>query len=282
MYGRKGLDTDDVSLESQIASCASRQYIRTPTVPNGLASRGEAPGRPIWRWSLAEHPLDSELSGERGSTNVPISAFFSSRQKLYVDVVKRVFDVIVSSLLLLAIALPMLAFAIWIVLDSPGSAFYSQRRVGWGQREFTMYKFRSMVIDAHFILERSPELAAEHAVHWKIIRDPRVTRCGSFIRKFSIDELPQLLNVLKGDMSLIGPRPYLPNELAGEFGRHADHITSVKPGMTGLWQVTGRSRLGPGERIALDEQYARTYSAKLDLSILLKTIKVVIMRHGAW
>lgn len=119
-------------------------------------------------------------------------------------------------------------------------------------------------------------------MHWKIVRDPRVTRCGAFLRKTSLDELPQLFNVLKGEMSIVGPRPYLPRELNEEFGAHADLITSVKPGMTGLWQVSGRSRLSPSERIRLDEQYAQLCDAQLDILLLLKTAKVVVTSHGAF
>lgn len=202
--------------------------------------------------------------------------------RLYLASGKRFLDILLALALLVAFSPVMLAIACCIVLDSPGRAIYSQRRVGRGLREFTIYKFRSMVVHAHGILENDPELAAHYAMHWKIVRDPRVTRCGAFLRKTSLDELPQLFNVLKGEMSIVGPRPYLPRELNEEFGAHADLITSVKPGMTGLWQVSGRSRLSPSERIRLDEQYAQLCDAQLDILLLLKTAKVVVTSHGAF
>jgi len=202
-------------------------------------------------------------------------------QRFYLAYAKRTIDVVLALILLTVFSPIMLAVACLIVLDSPGRAIYSQRRLGYGQREFTIYKFRSMAVHAHVILATDPELAAQYAVHWKLVRDPRVTRFGAFLRKTSLDELPQLLNVLKGEMSIVGPRPYLPQELKDEFGAHADLITAVKPGITGLWQVSGRSRLGPSERIELDGVYAQTCDARLDTVILFKTVKVVFWGHGA-
>ncbi len=199
----------------------------------------------------------------------------------YAAFFKRAIDLVLAWVLLVLLFPIMLAITIWIMVDSSGNPFYSQRRIGHRQRQFTIFKFRSMVVDAHHILERNPELAAQHATHWKIIKDVRVTRCGAFLRGNSLDELPQLLNVIRGEMSIVGPRPYLPTELRDEYGKHADVITSVRPGMTGLWQVSGRSVLTPSRRIELDEQYASTCSLNLDLFVLIKTIKVVLSRHGA-
>ena len=201
---------------------------------------------------------------------------------IYVAFFKRAIDLVLASVLLVLLLPIMLAITIWIMVDSSGNPFYSQRRIGHRQRQFTILKFRSMVVDAHSILERNPELVAQHATHWKIIKDVRVTRCGAFLRRNSLDELPQLLNVIRGEMSIVGPRPYLPTELRDEYGKHADVITSVRPGMTGLWQVSGRSVLTPWRRIELDEQYASTCSLNLDLFVLIKTIKVVFSRHGAY
>lgn len=218
-----------------------------------------------------------------GRKAVLASRFYPQAQRsFYLAYGKRTLDIILAVVLLIAFAPLMLVIAGWIVLDSPGRAIYSQRRVGYGQRGFTIYKFRSMVFHAHVMLETEPELAAQYATHWKLVRDPRVTQCGRFLRKISLDELPQLFNVLKGDMSIVGPRPYLPHELNNEFGAHAEVITSVKPGMTGLWQVSGRSLLTPSMRIEMDERYARTCEVRLDTLILFKTVKVVARSLGAF
>lgn len=207
--------------------------------------------------------------------------YISTGRLLYVTTLKRAIDIVLATILILMFAIPMLAVAIWIKCDSSGSVLYSQQRVGYGRRDFTMYKFRSMFAGSDHFLANDLELTALYTATWKLANDPRITRSGSFIRKFSIDELPQLWHVLTGEMSIVGPRPYMPHELRDEFGVHAEVITSVHPGLTGLWQVSGRSSLFPVDRIALDERYARTCGARLDLRILIKTIKVVISRHGA-
>jgi lipopolysaccharide/colanic/teichoic acid biosynthesis glycosyltransferase len=139
-----------------------------------------------------------------------------------------------------------------------------------------------MYVDGDDILAGDPELTELYSANWKLADDPRVTPSGSHLRRFSIDELPQLLNVLRGEMSLVGPRPYMSRELRDEFGAHADRITSVKPGMTGLWQVSGRSQLSPADRIALDEIYVSNCGPIYDLRILFRTIKVVVRSHGAF
>ena len=147
---------------------------------------------------------------------------------------------------------------------------------------FQCIKFRTMVPDAEAILERDPELARIHALNWKLDNDPRVTSIGRFLRKTSLDELPQLINVINGEMSLIGPRPYLPKELAGDFGQHASIIMRVRPGLTGLWQVSGRSHLSPHERILLDQDYSVRVSLALDVQIALRTVTVVTIGRGAF
>jgi lipopolysaccharide/colanic/teichoic acid biosynthesis glycosyltransferase len=136
--------------------------------------------------------------------------------------------------------------------------------------------------DADHLIEVDPILKASYATNWKLPEDPRVTRSGRFLRNWSLDELPQLLNVIRGEMSLIGPRPYMPHELADEFGEHARVITAVRPGISGLWQVSGRSHLPPADRIALDERYVRACGLRTDLVIALRTVQVVIFRHGAY
>jgi lipopolysaccharide/colanic/teichoic acid biosynthesis glycosyltransferase len=202
----------------------------------------------------------------------------------------RVLDLMVSAVLLVVLAPLLLIIAIIIRLDEPGKVVYRQRRVGHHQKPFTVNKFRTMHQDAGhehhraFVLKliKGGDEPAEDAERpfFKIKRDPRVTRAGHYLRKSSLDELPQLWNVLRGDMSLVGPRPPIGYEVehypAHWFGRFA-----VKPGLTGLWQVSGRSELTLEQMIALDLEYARTRSLWLNIKILLRTIPVVLNGRGA-
>jgi lipopolysaccharide/colanic/teichoic acid biosynthesis glycosyltransferase len=169
-----------------------------------------------------------------------------------------------------------------ICLSSPGPALFRQTRIGADGRPFQMVKFRSMVVDAE---ERLKELRQEsddgNGVLFKMRRDPRVTPVGSLLRRFSVDELPQLWNVVRGDMSLVGPRPPLPQEVA----RYSDDATRrlrVRPGMTGLWQVSGRSDLSWEESLRLDLRYVDNWSLTLDVTILWRTFRAVLGRSGAY
>ncbi len=200
---------------------------------------------------------------------------------LYPRVGKRLVDIVGSLALLVLLSPLFLAIAIWIPLDSRGGAIYRQRRVGLARRSFTIYKFRTMIDEADVLVSADPAIWTQYAANWKLVDDPRVTGCGKFLRSWSLDELPQLVNVIKGDMSLVGPRPYMPHELSGEFGSHAAHIASIRPGMTGLWQVSGRSNLSPHNRIELDETYVNVCGFWYDLRILAQTVKVVFLRTGA-
>lgn len=187
---------------------------------------------------------------------------------------------------LILIALPVLVplsalLALLIRLDSPGPALFRQRRVGKHGREFTCYKFRTMVVDAE---ARRAELAALNEADgplFKIRNDPRITRVGQFLRRSSLDELPQLLNVLQGEMSLVGPRPGLPSEVAQYAPWHRRRL-EVTPGLTGLWQVLGRSNTTFDEMVRLDIYYAENWSPWLDLRILLQTIPAVLFSRGAY
>lgn len=194
----------------------------------------------------------------------------------------------------LALGLPLLALAAplfvlisaALAVDSRGPLIYSQWRLGRNGAKFKILKFRSMFSDGEARLrkwlDRHPELRNEWQTYHKIKgRDPRVTRVGRVLRKWSLDELPQLVNVLRGDMSLVGPRPYMLEE-TGEIGETAEIIFRVKPGITGLWQVRGRSSLAFEDRLLLDEYYVRNWSPWLDIVILLKTITVLTKREGAY
>jgi lipopolysaccharide/colanic/teichoic acid biosynthesis glycosyltransferase len=201
---------------------------------------------------------------------------------------KRILDVVIAVVLLLLL-LPLLGVvALVIRLTSPGPVLFRQQRVGQGGRLFIMYKFRSMVVDAdprvHEEAAKSYRLGqtlAEHspALAYKLVGDPRVTRLGALLRKTSVDELPQLFNVIRGDMSLIGPRPALPYEVAC-YTAHELLRLSVPQGMTGLWQVKGRSHVSYAEALALDVEYARLCSFALDCKILLLTIPTLVFARG--
>ena len=199
--------------------------------------------------------------------------------------VKRAFDVVLSFLGLIALAPVFLAITIAIKLDSRGPAFYGHMRLGKDGRYFSCYKFRSMRSDAQAVLEdllgNDPEARAEWERDFKLKNDPRITRVGSFLRKTSLDELPQLWNVLKGDMSLVGPRPIVAEE-AGRYGDKLRYLFKVPPGITGLWQVSGRNDIPYGERILLDEYYAKNWSLWLDVEIIMRTFSAVLKKDGAY
>ena len=198
----------------------------------------------------------------------------------------RTLDVVVASLALLVMAPFLLALALWIRLDSPGPALLRQDRVGQGGRTFVLYKFRSMRVGGDDRAHReliAAELRGEVVAtdgSTKLQNDPRVTRAGSFLRRTSVDEVPQLLNVLRGDMTLVGPRPCLPWEAEMFPSGSADRFT-VRPGLTGLWQINGRSTVGTLEMLEMDMEYVRTRDLRLDLRILLMTVPSLLRGGGA-
>ena len=194
---------------------------------------------------------------------------------------KRAFDLIGASLLLLIGGIPMLIVALIVKLQDGGPILYRQRRVGRQQTEFLMYKFRSMVPNADQIRIDLDEANEHDGVLFKIKDDPRITPFGSFIRRFSIDETPQLFNVLRGEMSLVGPRPPLPDEVA-RYDEDVHRRLLVRPGLTGLWQVSGRSDLSWSESVRLDLYYVDNWSLTSDVVILMKTVRAVFMRRGAY
>lgn len=200
---------------------------------------------------------------------------------------KRVFDVIFSLLILIVFSPVYLLLALLIALSSPGPIFYAQERVGKDHKPFNCIKFRTMVINADEVLlelmERSPQLRQEFEDNFKLKQDPRITRIGRFLRLTSLDEFPQFWNVLKGDMSVVGPRPLVAEELP-KYGCHIDKVLTIKPGITGLWQVSGRNDIPYDRRVQIDLYYAKFYNFWLDLWIIVKTIGVVIVpkNNGAY
>jgi len=239
-------------------------------------------GQQTWQW-----PSRIALVSEHAENNL----YYPS---------KRCLDVILSGVLLIVLfpLLLLIAFLIW--LDSPGPVLFTQKRVGakrnclgrqaiWVIQDFTMYKFRSMVQNADSsvheayirdFVEGRARASAESGGKFKLTKDPRVTRIGSLLRKFSLDELPQLLNVLTGDMSLVGPRPVPPYEVAC-YGNGDHKRLAALPGITGYWQVKGRCQVTFHEMIRMDLEYIRKASLWLDLKILFLTIPAVLSRRGA-
>ena len=196
-------------------------------------------------------------------------------------VVKRGFDILFSVLLLVVLFVPLGIVAIIVAVTSPGGVFYAHERVGRGGEPFKMLKFRSMTADADARLAGLlKDQGTSDKPLFKVQNDPRITRIGGFLRRYSIDEIPQLVNVLRGEMSLVGPRPQVAGEVA-LYDNAARRRLIVKPGMTGLWQVSGRSNLSWEESVRLDLYYVENWSLTSDLAILARTVRAVIRSEGA-
>ena len=197
---------------------------------------------------------------------------------------KRTVDITASATALLLLSPVFLVTSLAIKNDSKGPAMFTQKRIGKDGKLFEIYKFRTMVPDADKklfeLLEKDEEVAKEYKLNKKLKNDPRITKLGAFLRKTSIDELPQLINVLKGDMSLVGPRPYLPREME-DMGQYYDTIVECKPGITGLWQVSGRSNTTFEQRLEFDMEYNENKGFLYDMELLTKTVGVVINKDGA-
>ncbi|MCO6417848.1 sugar transferase [Siccirubricoccus sp. KC 17139] len=244
MLGVDAIETMGRGISQAMATEASRQAMANYGVPRGLS-----------RWQ-ALHPA-----------------------------LKRSMDVAGAATLLL-LALPLFAVVALVVRADGGPAFYAHERVGRGGRRFGCLKFRSMVVDSAErlarLLETDPAARAEWEATRKLKKDPRVTWIGRLLRASSLDELPQLINVLRGEMSLVGPRPVIQAELNAHYGAAAEHYLSVRPGITGLWQISGRNDTTYAERVALDVRYAVNPSLLADVKILLRTPMAVIARRGAY
>ena len=222
-------------------------------------------------------PLHDDFTGE------PHQAWESLRMARW-GVSKRLVDLNLS-LLLIALLAPLLLITTLLVSCSGGPVFFAQQRIGRNNRPFPCYKFRTMVPNAAAVLEEllrtDPVARAEWEKNHKLRHDPRVTRIGQFLRRTSLDELPQILNVLRGEMSLIGPRPITQAEMV-RYGKAARYYCSVRPGITGLWQVSGRNDTSYTTRVALDIVYVRHLGPSLDVRILLRTIVVLLQQRGAY
>lgn len=198
---------------------------------------------------------------------------------------KSIFDYILAVLLVILFAPILLTLYIIVYIASQGNPLFAHERIGYGGSKFRVWKFRTMYIDAtqrlNVLLETCEESRQEWERDFKLKNDPRVTKIGNFLRKTSLDELPQLINVLRGEMSLVGPRPIVEEEIE-KYGKFYHYFTAVKPGISGLWQVSGRNDINYDERVQLDVWYVRNWSIELDLEILIKTAIVVLGRKGSY
>ncbi len=228
-----------------------------------------------YNWSrLHAAAVDRSLVARAGDVDIAPARQFS----------KRVFDVVLG-ILLIALLSPLLLFIGFMARRDGGPVFFGHRRIGHDGRYFVCWKFRTMVMNADRVLkevlEKDPAARAEWEETYKLKNDPRVTPIGRFLRTTSLDELPQLFNVIKGEMSLVGPRPMVTDEIR-RYGAAFHDYSRCRPGITGLWQVSGRNDCDYGNRVRLDQHYARSCSLATDLAVLWKTAFVVIRRRGAY
>ena len=218
--------------------------------------------------------------------------YIEIKKSIYYELTKRLMDIVFSSILIIIFSPVIILVSIAIKLGSKGPVLAdTPERVGKSGRPFKMYKFRSMVENAHEILRENPKFAKLYERYkkgsYKLKDDPRITKVGHFIRKHSLDEVPQLFNILKGEMSLVGPRAYYPDELRGQQKQYPKTrdwvkiVLSVRPGLTGYWQVSGRSEINFDKRIEMDAQYVRKRSILYDIWIILKTPWAMISGKGA-
>ena len=197
--------------------------------------------------------------------------------------IKRLLDIFFSFLLIIFLIPLFLIIGVIIKITSKGPILYTQKRIGKNNITFSCYKFRTMYPEAKYLLKeiliKNPNYKSEFAETRKIINDPRITKIGKFLRFSSLDELPQIFNVLKGDMSLIGPRPIVKSEIK-KYGSDFNKVFSIEPGISGLWQVSGRNKLSYNKRIELDIFYSENISFRLDIKIFIKTILVILFPYG--
>ncbi|MBS0454802.1 MAG: sugar transferase [Proteobacteria bacterium] len=235
--------------------------------------------------SSARGHLNRQLSPGGGSGSSPYVAALVPRKLSAVEqAAKRSMDIVGALMFFLLFGPVYLAVALWVRVSMGSPVHFGQVRMGAGGRRFRFYKFRSMVHDSDTVLDQFLSKNDMARTEWdtfqKLEKDPRITPLGHWIRKLSLDELPQFWNVLKGDMSLVGPRPCMERQRT-LYGRGWDHYCTMRPGITGLWQVSGRNRLPYAKRVELDAYYVDNWSLWMDVKILVKTVKVVITGDGS-
>lgn len=201
-------------------------------------------------------------------------------KKVYIKI-KRVIDVILASIALILLSPVFAIIAIAIKIDSKGPVFFAHKRIGKNGNIIKLYKFRSMVINAEELIKLfTPEQMKEYKANYKLTNDPRITKVGKFLRKTSLDELPQLINIINGDLSIIGPRPVVADELE-KYGVNKDKFLSVTPGLTGYWAANGRSNTTYEQRMEMELYYIDNLSLKMDIKVFFKTILSVVKKEGA-
>lgn len=201
-------------------------------------------------------------------------------KKVYIKI-KRVIDVILASVALILLSPLFAIIAIAIKIDSKGPVFFAHKRIGKNGKIIKLYKFRSMVINAEELIKSfTPEQMREYKENYKLTNDPRITKVGKFLRKTSLDELPQLINIINGDLSIIGPRPVIADELE-KYGTNKDKFLSVTPGLTGYWAANGRSNTTYEQRMEMELYYIDNLSLKMDIKVFFKTILSVVKKEGA-
>lgn len=226
-------------------------------------------------------------SGVGAGRFTPFSGRLAARDRYRVQSsrVKRAIDLLLATPVLVLVSPLLMAIYALLKIFDPGPALFTQQRIGRYGRSFVVYKFRTMRVDAaerlEHLLANDPKAAAEWAEYQKLRNDPRVTMFGRFLRKSSLDELPQLLNILRGEMSVIGPRPVAADEMQ-RYGADVPFYMAVRPGVLGLWQVRGRNELTYAQRVAYDVEYVKTWSIWQDVKIMLEAIPVVLMGKGAY
>lgn len=243
---------------------------------SGADSPASLVARVDTRTEAVSTPVPGEFS--RRNANAQFHRPIHSRLRLFNE---RAFDITVAAFMLVLLLPLFCAAALLVRLSSPGPIIYRQVRCGQNGKYFVLYKFRTMVDDADTLLRRNRRLNAAFHRQWKLENDPRVTRAGHWLRKTSTDELPQILNVLRGEMSVVGPRPVQPQELVECYQDYADVVFGVKPGLTGLWQVKGRSGVTYEERIALDLEYIQRRGFLFDTLLIIRTIPAVLFMRGS-
>lgn len=227
------------------------------------------------------------LDNKRGIAQEIITKDVRNVSTLYLkmyNIIKRAFDIVMVLIAMILLLPVFIIIAIMIKVDSKGPVFYVQKRIGLNGKLFKMYKFRTMVVGADkklrtYLMEQ-PEASKEYKKYKKLAQDPRITKVGRFLRKTSLDELPQLINILKGEMSIVGPRPFLLKEKK-DMGIYYDSIIKCKPGLTCIWQVSGRSKLSFEERLKLDIEYIEKRNIRLDLKLIIMTFFKTLKNEGA-
>jgi undecaprenyl-phosphate galactose phosphotransferase len=281
--GTLAASSDSPTLKPLLARCQAKFLFVACSDPEWRRMIVKSALREQIPFALALTPSFSSREISLFDSNVMLLASRNNLARPIARLTKALFDLAVASICLIVVSPVLLVIALLVRLDG-GPAFYAQRRVGLGGRHFQCLKFRTMVVNAEQklqkLLSENPDLYNQWCQQQKLDNDPRITRLGRFLRQTSLDELPQLINVVKLEMSLVGPRPIVDSEKT-HYGEHIEEYYATRPGLTGLWQVSGRSDTSYKERVRLDVWYVNNWKLWHDIVVLLKTIPAVLKRKGA-